>query len=90
MPTKRCSWGRAIVTAGMQTGHTCKNVAFIPLPKHIKSLEKCLTWIKLWGRPHELLNVSRISVYKYVCSSVRTKIFTYKGPYELNLFFFLL
>ena len=48
--------------------------------KSIKSLEKCSTWIKLWGRPHEQLNVSKVSAYKYVCSLVRTKIFTYKQP----------
>ena len=55
-------------------------VAFVPFPKPIKSLEKCSTWIKLWGRPHEQLNVSKVSAYKYVCSLVRTKIFTYKQP----------
>ena len=32
----------AIVTAGMQTGHTCKMLDFVAFPKPIKSPEKCL------------------------------------------------
>ena len=62
-----------------------ENVDFVPFPKPIKSLEKCLKWIKLCGRPHEQLNVSKINAYKYVCTKVRTNIFL---NYELNCLFY--
>ena len=36
---------------------------FLPFQKPIKSLEKCLKWIKLRRRSHEMLNVRKIDAY---------------------------
>ena len=46
-------------------------VYFIPFPKPKQEKAKCLRWIKLCGRPHSQLNITKINKDVYICSKVR-------------------
>lgn len=63
---KRCAYGLCNYSNTRYPDRN-KGVLFYPFPKPKTNLEKCLRWIKACNRPHEQLNVDKITKNTHVC-----------------------
>lgn len=66
MVVKRCAWGQC--DADSRYPDRYPGISFIPFPKPLRQLAKCLRWIRACSRPHTQLSVDTIRHWTYICS----------------------
>lgn len=67
MPWKHCAWGTC--KSGSRYPDKYPGVTFIAIVKpgrHGYHTERCLRWIKASGRPHEQLNIGKLTKHFYI------------------------
>ena len=65
-----CSWGRCNSDNRYKDREHMKGVSFRKFPMPRTQRDLCLEWIRACNRPHEQLNLEKITHYHYVCSKV--------------------
>ncbi|XP_069110323.1 uncharacterized protein [Argopecten irradians] len=63
---KRCAYG--VCNSDNRYPERVVGVQFIPFPKPKSNLDRCLRWIKACNRPHDQLNVNKVTKNTFICS----------------------